>query len=438
MGHMAAKDIYLDLSDKIDGMWVRAPKKQSFYEVLKLLYSQEEAEMVASMPYGFSTLSRIAKLVKKPEAAVRVVLESLADKGLVIDIAPNGETFYMVSPIVIGLFEFTMMRTDPDVDHKRAAELFQNCMLEDGALFAANFPEGSRMSVMRTLPHETAVRPESYVEILDYEKAAALVDTFDTFGLGICSCRHKKLHLDEKHCDVPLETCLSFGMAADYVVRRKLAKKVSREQIHEVLKTSVEKGLVLNSDNTRRGIRFICQCCACCCTMLNGVSTYGYTNALVTSSFLANVREDECIGCGRCAKACPINAISLADAGVNEKGKKKKKAVVDKNICLGCGVCALSCKTKALALEKRPQKVIHPHTTFERVILQTLDKGTLQNQIFDNPKSITHRTMRAVTGAFLNLPPVKQALMSDTLRSRFLSAMSAGIKLQGKGWLLHV
>jgi len=29
-------------------------------------------------------------------------------------------------------------------------------------------------------------------------------------------------------------------------------------------------------------------------------------------------------------------------------------------------------------------------------------------------------------GGFLRLPPVKKALMSDTLRSRFLSAMAAG------------
>ena len=438
MGHLAAKDIYGELEEKIDGLWMRKPAKKSFYELLKLLYTEVEARMVVSMPFGFARLSRIAKLSGMKEADALPILESLADKGLVLDVAPKGYTYYIPSPIVIGIFEFTMMRTDRGVDHKSLARLFQDCMLGDGALFAANFTKDSKMSVMRTLPHESAVRPEQYVEILDYEKAASLVETFDTFSLGICSCRHKKHHLNEKECDVPLASCLSFGIAADYLIRRKLSKRVSKEEILESLKLSVDKGMVLNADNTRRGIRFICQCCSCCCTMLGGVAKYGYTNALITSSFIATIRDKDCTGCGKCVKACPINAITLVPAERTEGIKSKKKAVVDESICLGCGVCALSCKSSALGLEKRPQKVIHPATTFERVILQTLDKGTLANQIFDNPHSLTQKTMRAVLGGFLRLPPVKQALMSEALRSRFLTAMRAGIRLQGKGWLLEI
>jgi hypothetical protein len=46
--------------------------------------------------------------------------------------------------------------------------------------------------------------------------------------------------------------------------------------------------------------------------------------------------------------------------------------------------------------------------------------------------------MRAFVGAFLKLPPVKKALMSDTLRSRFLEAMKEGVKKQGKEWVLEM
>jgi len=48
-------------------------------------------------------------------------------------------------------------------------------------------------------------------------------------------------------------------------------------------------------------------------------------------------------------------------------------------------------------------------TTFERIILQCLERGTLQNQLFDNPASLTHAFARACLGGFLRLTPVKRA-----------------------------
>jgi len=72
------------------------------------------------------------------------------------------------------------------------------------------------------------------------------------------------------------------------------------------------------------------------------------------------------------------------------------------------------------------EKVIHPETTFERVILQCLERGTLQNQIFDNPDSITQQFMRGFLGGFLKLSSVKKTLMSDLLRSLFLNSMKKG------------
>jgi hypothetical protein len=46
--------------------------------------------------------------------------------------------------------------------------------------------------------------------------------------------------------------------------------------------------------------------------------------------------------------------------------------------------------------------------------------------------------MRAFVGAFLKLPPVKKALLSDRLRSSFLNAMKDGVRRQGKEWVLDL
>ena len=105
--------------------------------------------------------------------------------------------------------------------------------------------------------------------------------------------------------------------------------------------------------------------------------------------------------------------------------------LIDEDACIGCGVCSLVCKPEAIHLHKRTQHVIHPENTFERVILQCLERGTLQNQLFDDPGSLSHKAMRGIVGGFLRLPPVKKALMTDALRSRFLAAIAAGASRTG-------
>ena len=100
--------------------------------------------------------------------------------------------------------------------------------------------------------------------------------------------------------------------------------------------------------------------------------------------------------------------------------KKRKSPAVDTAICLGCGVCGLKCPIGSIELVKRRQKVLHPEDMFERVILQFLERGTLQNLIFDNPQSTGQQFIRIFVGAFLKLPRVKKALMNDALRSQFL------------------
>ncbi|MBW2520344.1 MAG: 4Fe-4S dicluster domain-containing protein [Deltaproteobacteria bacterium] len=437
MGHLVGKNIYRELGIKIDGMETRVPWNEKLHALLKELYTDEEADLIVKMPYNLSDFDQLLKVTGYHHSALRKHLEGLAEKGLIMDLWVHDRYHYMPSPMIIGIFEFTMMRLGVESDSKVWAKLFKNYLEKDEAFLKANFGHGEQVSFMRALPYEESLTEEEYVEILDYENASQLIEESQKFSIGLCSCRHEKMHLGEKTCNVPLDGCSQFGNAADFMIRHNLAREISKSEMKENFARSKEHGLVLAADNVKKNMKFVCHCCHCCCNILTAISKHGYPNALVTSSYLARIKDDDCVGCGKCAETCPIHVITMQH-GDHDKLQKKGRPRIDTSICLGCGVCALQCPTKACQLVKREKSIIHPETTFERVILQSLERGTLQNQIFADPRKLDQKFMRYLVGGFLRIPPVKKALMSDMLRSRFLHAMSKGNARQGRAWVTEM
>ncbi len=147
---------------------------------------------------------------------------------------------------------------------------------------------------------------------------------------------------------------------------------------------------------------------------------------VATTNYIPQIHMDKCIGCGKCAKACPILAISMqqkTDADTEHGLNKKKYPLIDTEICLGCGVCARNCPSGAIELKRRPVQVITPVNSTHRFVLQAIEKGTLQNLIFDNQAFANHRAMAAVFGTILKLPPLKQALASRQFKSIYLDRL---------------
>ena len=327
---------------------------------------------------------------------------------------------FVLPPPMIGFFEFSLMRTRGDIDQKYLSELFyQYINVEED--FIKDLFLGMDTKLGRVFVNESVLMTEKTNHILDYERATHIIEEADFIGVGTCFCRHKNYHLGTPcKLNAPMETCLTFGNVARSLSEHGgYARKIDKAEAKEILAMSYDYNLVQMGENVREDPAFMCNCCGCCCEALETVRRFSPMQPIATTNYLPKINLSDCVSCGKCEKVCPVLAISMQESDPAE-GNVKKHPVIDETICLGCGVCARNCPKKAITLMRRPIEVITPVNSTHRFVLQAIEKGTLQNLVFDNQAFANHRAMAAVFGTILKLPPIKQALASKQFQSVYL------------------
>jgi ferredoxin len=425
--HLTIKESsYNRLTDRINLMPQGAVASGLLFEILKILFSEREAELVSSLPIKPFTARKAAAIWKIRETEAGRILNELADRGLLIDSCENSEVLYSMPPPMAGFFEFSLMRYRNDIDQKALSELFYQYMNVEEDFIKNLFTLGETQ-LGRVFVNEEVLTRENALHVLDYERASDVIRTASCIGIGICYCRHKMQHLG-KNCEAPQDICMTFNSSADSLTRHGIARRVDVAEGLDLLAKARYYHLVQFGENVQERVNFICNCCGCCCEALIAARRFGFLNPVHTTNYVPFVTEENCNGCGKCMALCPVEAMTLVSAN-NPIEPNRKKAKLNGEVCLGCGVCLAGCNNKALELRSRDERVITPVNSVHRVVTMAIERGKLQNLIFDNQAIFSHRAMAAILGVILKLPPVKQVLATQQFKSRYLVSLIKRLKI---------
>jgi ferredoxin len=414
MTHHLVQSGYTALIDRINLFPQGAPPSGTLYKILEILFSEKDAALVSLLPIKPFSVEKAARLWKTKTSEAQNILDNLADRAILLDMEEDGKQTYVLPPPMAGFFEFSLMRLRGDI------ELFYQYLNVEDDFIRSLFTDGET-HLGRIFIQEKSLSAETSLYVLDYERATEVIKTASCRGISICYCRHKMQHLD-RDCNAPKEICMTFNVSAQSLIKHGHARLVSVEECLDLLHIAYDNKLVQFGSNVREKVNFICNCCGCCCEALIAARRFGLLHPVHTTNFLPEVQVSDCVGCGKCANICPVEAMGIVSAN-DPRMPEKKKALLNEETCLGCGLCKQACQGNHISMKSRFQRVITPLNSVHLAVVMAIEKGKLQNLIFDNQALFSHRAMAAILGVILKLPPIKQAMASRQMKSRYLEAL---------------
>ncbi len=330
-------DYHEELAKILDSLPNGFPRTKSGIElkILRKIFTDEEAEITCGLKLMPETPEQIAERLGRDAGTMGDMLEKMVERGEIGGMGPSESRAYHLAPFIVGIFEFQTGRMD-----KELATLMEEYVSE--GLFAGI--GHSSPAFMKTIPVIEAV--DAQTQIHPTESVRQLMDKATVFITRDCICR-KEQELLEHKCDKPQHNCISMSTNEDAFGVDYDGQIVNREEAEKIIADAEDAGLVHATMNLSGDTYHFCNCCACCCNLLRGVTQFGAPGMLAKSNYWAEIDADDCSSCGTCIDdRCPANAISEHDDGYS---------VVSRDNCLGCGVCISTCPTDSITLVRKPE-----------------------------------------------------------------------------------
>ncbi len=332
---MSLPEVYIRLAERYDDV----TKFRTLPYILQMMVTEERAGILLELP---GTIEEIAQKLDKDRSEVREVLETSFKRGLLIRTKLAGEGYEYA--LVDSYIDAIMCDKRNNELGEEFLELWRRFSEED----RSRAPTPSEQPISRIIPIQKTVHIGD--QILPYERVSEIIEKSEYRVAMQCACRTRS-----GLCDYPREDiCLIFNKAAKMFIDRGAGREISKEEALEILNKAEELGLIHTTGGDRlsdspTGVEFICNCCTCCCGLLEPYFRSG-KKLKVGRSYRARIDQELCIGCGECQDRCHFGAIK-ADGDRFE---------IDEAECMGCGLCAYSCPQEAITLFRLEDPYIPP------------------------------------------------------------------------------
>jgi len=334
---------------------------ETMINMLQTLLSEEQVKFLLNFRKPRLSFQELKDKTRMDDASLMEMLNALMDNGLVMDWPIKGTDMmeYRLLAPVADTFEYSLVKFDrPPEQKKKLAGIYEKMFQEAVDMTQANY-EGLLPIFKEKIPIFSRIIPiekemtAPQEKVVPYLEASKIIDEQDVISLSECPCKLERALIgDPCKTASDINRCIHFGNVGRYFIEHNLGKQISREEAKRVLKAAEEEGLVhktFHDDfDLEKNENCICNCCKCCCILFQSFyrGTFSYHTL---TSYMVELDESKCEGCGTCIEKCPIEAVSLIN-GISHTDEKK---------CIGCGVCVHHCPNKARTLIQTEQREIY-------------------------------------------------------------------------------
>ena len=233
---------------------------------------------------------------------------------------PQHKKQYLLPLFVPGAAEFLNMRESFVNEHPEVCDFFERMSRLPLEKVTPMVPLGGAGIGMHVVPVEKAIPADS--QSVSIEHLSHWLKKYDTYAIGVCSCRRSQTVRGEGSGDLADLWCIAVGDCAKYSIETgKDGHEATYEEVMEVLQRAEDEGYVhqiTNIDGEDK-IFAICNCAPGVCYALRTSQLFNTPN-MSRSAYIAHVDKENCVACGKCVEVCPAGAAKLGQKLCTKNG----------------------------------------------------------------------------------------------------------------------